>query len=209
MYQPRHFKMTDTARMHELVQRYPLSLMMVVVEGEVQANPVPVLLDPRPPPDGRLRFHLALGNPLAAWLDGERQALLVFSGENHYISPDWYRAEQRVPTWNFATVQARGIPQALDDTGLISLLSDLSAAHEQTLAPKKPWTNDKLDAAHFTRLRRAIRGYQMPIDSLQGKWKMNQNRGPEDRHGVIGALNALRDDPGARQLAITMRKLTD
>ncbi len=209
MYQPRPFKISDPARMHGLIQRYPLALMMVVVDGEVQADSVPVLLDPQRAPNGRLRFHLARGNPLAAWFDGERPALLVFSGENHYISPDWYRAEQLVPTWNYTMVQARGFPQPLIDSELIRLLTDLSAVHEQALTPKQPWTNDKLEAAHFSRLRRAIRGFQMPIDSLQGKWKMNQNRGADDRRGVIEALDGLRDDPGAQALAAGMRGLAD
>ncbi len=206
MYLPRPFKVDDPARMQALIQHNPLSLIIVSVDDEAQANSVPMLLDPDVGAHGQLRFHLAAGNPLVKWLDGERSALVVFSGDEHYISPDWYAAEQLVPTWNYSMVQTRGIPQLLDDTQLVTLLGDLSAVHEEKLKPKKPWTNDKLEPQHFARLRQGIRGYQMPIESIQGKWKMSQNRGEDDRQGAIDALEQLPDNPGAIALAATMRK---
>jgi len=207
MYQPGPFRIDDPARLQALIDRHPLCLVVVAVDGEVHANPVPVLATADGSAHGRLRFHLARGNPLCNWLDGERPALMVFSGEQHYVSPDWYASAQLVPTWNYAMVQARGIPTVLDDSGLCQLLEDLSGTHEQALKPKIPWTTDKLETALYTRMRKGIRGFEMPIDSLQGKWKMSQNRGADDRRGVIEALDRLPEDAGARQVAACMRDL--
>ncbi len=207
MYQTRPFKMDDQPRLHSFMRRNPLCLLIVTVDGEAHANPVPVLLDATAIPHGKLRFHLARGNPLVNWLDGKRPALLVFSGEDHYISPDWYHEEQLVPTWNYAMVQARGIPRPLDDAELINLLRDLSAEHEAALEPKQPWTTDKLDSNRYTMMRRGICGLEMPIDRLQGKWKMSQNRGAADRQGAITQLERLSDDSSAQRVAASMRDL--
>jgi len=207
MYQPRPFKIDDQSQLHSFMRSNPLCLLIVTVDGEAHANPVPVLLDASTAPHGKVRFHLARSNPLLNWLDGERPALLVFSGQNHYISPDWYHEDQLVPTWNYALVQARGIPQPLDDNELLNLLTDLSAEHEAALEPKQPWTTDKLDPKRFAMMRRGICGLEMHIDQLQGKWKMSQNRGAADRQGAIAELEQLADDSQAQHVAASMREL--
>jgi len=211
MYQPSHFRVDDRARQHALIREHPLALLVVVVDGVAEAGHVPVLLDAAGGAHGALRFHLARANPLAQALDGAREvpreALFVFQGEECYVSPDWYRSEHMVPTWNYATVHARGVPQPLDDGALCRLLDDLSAEQEGRLA-KRPWRSDKLPAEHYARLRRAIAGFRMPIERLHGKWKMGQNRSEADRRGVVAALSGL-GTPRAQGAARVMRELLD
>jgi transcriptional regulator len=47
--------------------------------------------------------------------------------------------------------------------------------------------------------------FQMRIEKLEGKFKLNQNRKPEDRAGVIEALSAS-DDPVHRVVAEWMTR---
>jgi len=189
MYLPRHFQVEELPRLHALIRANALATMVCIVDGALEANHVPVLLDDDGG-DGRMRFHLARANPAAAALDGQRDALFVFRGEESYVSPDWYRSENMVPTWNYAAVHVRGVPRPLDDDALHALLVDLSADQEARLA-KRPWTTDKLPDDLYARMRRAIVGFEMTIAHIEGKWKMGQNRSAADREGVREALAAL------------------
>jgi transcriptional regulator len=207
MYQPRQFRVDDPARLHRLIREHALGVLVVALDGTLEASHVPVLLDAHIAPHGALRFHLARANPLAGALDGTREALFVFQAQQAYISPDWYASEHMVPTWNYAAVHACGRPAPMDDDALQVLLDDLSAAQESRL-DKRAWTTDKMPGELYARMRRAIAGFHMPIARIDGKWKMGQNRSEADRRGVIAALAAL-DAPGAKATAEVMRSVLD
>lgn len=56
---------------------------------------------------GSLELHLARSNPIArAGLPAP--AVLMVSGTDGYISPDWYGLPDQVPTWNDLAVHLRG-----------------------------------------------------------------------------------------------------
>lgn len=207
MYQPRHFCIDDATQLHRLIREHALGVLIVMLDGTLEASHVPVVLDADGSPHGVLRFHLARANPLASALDGTREALFVFQAEQAYISPDWYASEHMVPTWNYAAVHAYGQPMPMHDDALQVLLDDLSASQESRL-DKPAWTTDKMPPDLYARMRRAIAGFRMPITRLQGKWKMGQNRTEADRRAVIGALGALEAD-GARATGEVMHALLE
>ncbi|NIO39975.1 MAG: hypothetical protein GTO41_07160, partial [Burkholderiales bacterium] len=187
MYIPRLFNQSDVKAMHELIEAHALGILIAELEGRLQATHVPAVLDRDHGPQGRLRFHLARANPMSAILGDKREVLMIFSGPESYVSPDWYRSAHQVPTWNYAVVHVYGKPAPLDNAELCRQLDDLSASQEAKL-PKAPWTTAKLPEELYTKMRRAIAGFAMPIERIEGKWKMNQNRQPSDREGVIKEL---------------------
>ena len=201
MYVPRLFKNDQLGDLHALIQTHPLGILVTELNGRPEATHVPCVLDRDAGSWGTLRFHLAGTNPSAGALDNG-QALVIFSGPDSYISPDWYRADNHVPTWNYTVVHAYGRPEVMDDDALADLLADLSAASEARL-PKEPWTTDKLPPDLYAKMRRAIVGFRMPIDELQGKWKLGQNRKPEARAGVVESLREL-EEPRAAAVAELM-----
>ena len=205
MYVPRHFSQDDTAVVHDLIRRNAFATLVTELSGRLDATHVPVVLDAEHGRLGRLRFHLARANPTSKALADGREVLLVFVGPNTYISPDWYANENLVPTWNYAVVHAYGSASTMDDTALRRLLDDLSASQENQL-PKTPWTTDKMPPELVDRMCQAIVGFDLPIAELQAKWKFNQNRGADDRNGVVAALDEL---GGESKLAVaeTMRAL--
>jgi transcriptional regulator len=209
MYQPKHFRNDDHARLHDLIRGNALGILITVVDGSPKVNHVPVVLDAHIGICGRLRFHLARANPLADLLqsppEGPSEVMFVFRGEQTYVSPDWYGQENMVPTWNYAVVHAHGHVAVLDDNDLIGVLDDLSATQEGALQ-KTPWTTQKMDQDLYREMRRAIVGFQMPIERLIGKSKMSQNRPDAARAGVISALTDLGSD-SALKTAATMREL--
>lgn len=205
MYVPRHFSQDDTAVAHDLIRTNVFATLVTEISGRLDATHVPVVLDAERGTLGSLRFHLARANPTSKALADEREVLMVFTGPHTYISPDWYANENLVPTWNYAVVHAYGTPRTVDETELRRLLDDITASQENGLA-KKPWTTDKMPSDLVGKLCKAIVGFELPITELQGKWKLNQNRGSDDRAGVVSALEEL---GGESNLAVagTMRKL--
>ena len=153
--------------------------------------------------DGAAQFHVARGNGLAKHLAGS-DALLLVDGPHGYISPDWYGAgDNQVPTWNYISVEMEGPVRRMDKDGLVALLDDLSTVYEGGLAPKAPWTRDKMDAVYFDKLLTAIDGFEMEIRAWRPTFKLSQNKTVEERERVIEEL----DKSGQRALAHMMRNL--
>jgi len=82
--------------------------------GGTIASQIPILYERR---DGKLYLqgHLARGNRNATILDGQGEALAVFTGPHAYISPGLVPAGPAVPTWNYASVHVYGSVRAIDD----------------------------------------------------------------------------------------------
>lgn len=205
MYVPRQFAQEDVAAAHDLIAANVFATLVTEVSGRLDATHVPVVLDAGRGERGTLRFHLARANPTSHALERGCEILMVFVGPHTYISPDWYAAENLVPTWNYAVVHAYGVARRMDGKELRRLLDDLSASQEERL-PKAPWTTGKLPGALMDKLCEAIVGFELPIAELQAKWKLNQNRSAADRVGVVESLEAL---GGETNLAVVahMREL--
>lgn len=194
MYVPKHFRQERVELLHECMARHPLATVVTLGPAGLEANPVPLLLDPAPQPGaphGRLVGHLSRANPQWQHFDPAVEALAIFQGPNAYVTPAWYpsKAEhgKAVPTWNYAVVQARGRLSVFDDPArLRRVLAELTAAHEASRA--QPWAMDDAPAAYIDAQIKAIVGIEIAVRELTGKWKMSQNRTEQDRRGVAAGL---------------------
>jgi transcriptional regulator len=61
---------------------------------------------------------------------------------------------------------------------------------ERSAGATERWSIDELTAETYARLSGAIVGFEIAIERLLGKFKLSQNRDPEDREGVLRALDA-------------------
>lgn len=153
--------------------------------------------------DTFVTLHLARSNPIArATLPAP--AVIAVSGADAYISPDWYGAEDQVPTWNYVAVHLRGILAPLPPESLREQVDGLSAEFENRLLPKKPWTSDKMGDGVMDRMMRGILPFRFDISDVQGTWKLNQNKPESMRLGVVDALSE--GDDFSRRIADLMRE---
>jgi transcriptional regulator len=193
MYVPRHFAETRVDVLHDLIRRHPLGTLVVAGPEGLEASHVPFEISPDPAPFGTLRCHVARANPIWQQIAADRQVLVVFQGEQSYVSPSWYAAKQEngkvVPTWNYAAVHAYGIATAVQDAAwLRRMVEDLTNRHERDRAD--PWQVSDAPADYIEKLLGAIVGIEIPVTQLIGKWKVSQNRSVADRQGVIAGLEA-------------------
>jgi transcriptional regulator len=203
MYIPRHFAVTETDVLHDFIDAHSFA-SLVTAEGEQPvATRLPVMLDRRSGPHGALLGHLARANPQWRSFDGVRQCLVMFDGPHAYISPSWYRNTPAVPTWNYAAVHVYGAARAIHDPDELSVLVDrMVRVYEAGMA--QPWPGVLPEDFRASMLK-AIVGFAIEIGRIEGKFKLGQNRPPEDRIGTIEHLEAS-DDPSARALAALTRR---
>lgn len=135
-----------------------------------------------------LEAHLVRSNPILRLLTSDQPAVLAVSGPHGYLSPDWYEVDDQVPTWNYIAVHLRGKLKRLPDDRLHDILVRLSAEMEARLAPKNPWLIKKMDQSVYTRMSRQIVPVAMDVSSIEGTWKLSQNKSDEVR---LSAANAL------------------
>jgi transcriptional regulator len=206
MYQPPHFRETDRQRQHDLVRAFPLGLLVTAGANGLMANAIPFVLD-ETGADGRgvLRGHLA--RPNAQWRDcvAGCEALVVFQGPEHYVSPGWYPTKQEthkvVPTWNYAVVQVRGRAVAIEDPAwLHAQVRALTTMMED--GRTEPWAVDDAPADFVAAQLRGIVGLEIAIEAIEGKWKASQNRSEADRAGVVAGLGDEQTESASAMAAL-------
>ena len=165
-------------------------------DGPLAAH-VPFVLSPE---DGYLELHLVRSNPVARALETPRPALLAVSGPDAYISPDWYATEHQVPTWNYVAVHLRGTLRLCPHDEMREHLDRLSAEFENRLFHKTPWLTAKLPGETLDRMMRQIVPARMDITSIDGTWKLNQNKTEAARLSAAG--HVARSTVGARPEAV-------
>jgi transcriptional regulator len=204
MYIPSHFVESDLEKLHAAIERYSFALLISQTGGEPFASHLPLLLDRQAGPQGTLLGHMARANP--QWQAAAGQTVLaLFSGPHTYISPTWYEADKAVPTWNYVAVHAYGRLELIEDEpaaeALLRRTIDLYESSQPT-----PW---KLaESPEFTqRLVRQIVAFRIPVERLEGKWKLNQNHPPDRRAKVARVLESYADE-NSQAIARLMRKAT-
>lgn len=205
MYRPSAFAVDELSLLHDVLRARVFATIAAVRDGAVVFAYAPVILDAGNGPNGGIRFHLAIVNPLAKLEDGARVSVSVMAADA-YVSPDWYRKLVTVPTWNYIAVEGEGAVRRVSRTELGALVVELSAQEEGKLLPKEPWLLDKVPAERTEALLNGIVGYSLPFDRLQGKFKLSQDKSKDDFDGVIAGLEA-RGDAASVTVAREMRRV--
>jgi len=186
MYIPPAFRIEDKARLATFLREYSFATF-ITNDGAAQfASHLPMLFRPDLGEHGTLIAHLARANPQWQHFAEGREALAIFHGPHAYISPTWYETTPAVPTWNYAVVHAYGVPKIFDDhERIVSLLQETITVYESSF--ERPWSGE-LPADYLDKMIRGIVAFEIPITRLEGKFKLGQNRSPEDVQGVFRAL---------------------
>ncbi len=193
MYIPAHFREDDLAILQALMREYSFAtLVSTTDEGVPIATPLPFLLESELAPYGTLKAHMALGNPQWRTFRQDREVLVLFQGPHAYVTPSWYEETLSVPTWNYATVHAYGIPRIMEDPAtLYELLKTLIQTHEAQFAD--PWPFEQLPGEYLEKMMKGVVGFSLEITHLEGKFKMSQNRTPRERARVAEELSKSQD----------------
>ena len=189
LYTPAHFSSRDAQDALRLVADYPFATLVTIGGGpDPCITHLPLIWEPGDSPHGTLLGHMARANPhWERFFTGETLAL--FHGPHAYISPSWYvNPDREVPTWNYAVVHAYGRPALIEGRDdKLALIDRSVATFERGYRP--PWTR-KVEGPRLEAMLNAIVGFRIPVERMEAKFKMNQNRTPGDRAQVAERLDA-------------------
>lgn len=197
MHCPSIFREERLDVLHGLITAHPLATLITAGSSGLMANLIPFTLH-NGGEHGILRAHLARGNKQLDALREAAEALVVFQGPECYVTPSWYPSKAEhgkvVPTWNYAVVQVSGKPVVVDDAAWVQAqIAQLTANLED--GRDHPWKVSDAPEDFIAAQLKAIVGVEIPVLSIEGKWKVSQNRLAQDRQGVINGLRAERACP--------------
>jgi transcriptional regulator len=204
MYTPPLFKQDRTASL-KFAEERGFGTICAWTGARPIASSLPFYLGQAVDGTPQALFHVARGNPLAKFADGVTPWLLAVNGPDAYVSADWYVSSDQVPTWLYQSVHLTGPVRILSDAELAVQIDTLSAKFENWLLPKKPWTSGKMTPARLDAMKKAIIGFVMTVEEVEGSFKLNQHKSEADYAAVAGAL-AQRDDTGSQQISDLMRQ---
>jgi transcriptional regulator len=193
MYMPAHFEESRPDVLHRLIREHPLATWIVGRSEGLEVNHVPFMIDAARGPHGTLVGHVARANPVWQRLGA---SVAVFQGPQAYVSPNSYPSKRAhgkvVPTWNYAVVHAHGTPRAIESRDeVLAIVTRLTQTHEAASAV--PWAVSDAPADYIDQMLKAIVGIEIPIERLEGKWKVSQNRALPDRLGTVAGLRQRGD----------------
>lgn len=200
MYTPAAFRQDDRDELFGLIEAHSFAVLVAHQASELVASHLPLQIDRHAGTTGHLLGHMARANSQWRELAG-RDVLAIFCGPHAYVSPTWYGASPMVPTWNYLAVHAYGQFELIEDeTTLLTLLHDTAAKYESSQA--QPWSF-RSDDPYVQKLLKAIVGFRIVIDRLEGKWKLGQNHSAEVRASAAEQL-LLQDNSNARAIGRLM-----
>jgi transcriptional regulator len=202
MHIPLKFKQQDTEKLLELVQSHPFATLAFTTKIGVEVTHLPMVLKQK----GEQLFlegHIAKVNKVWESIDDGAEVLVIFNGENCYISPNYYPAKAEhgkvVPTWNYVVVHVRGrVNFKTDREWLFAQISELSNIHEAE--SDNPWKVTDAPEDYIHKMLNAIVGIEIEIDSIEGQWKLSQNQPEVNRQGVIEGLSS-KEDASSQKMA--------
>lgn len=224
MYIPTSFREDNPERLLAFMRAHSFATVVSTIDGVPFATHIPVSIEQR----GNtvvLTGHVSKANAHARAFAPARpepaddhtideattvaiphaMSLVIFSGPHAYVSPSAYEARESVPTWNYIAVHATGVLHSVlfTDTpeNMETMLDTMIAQYDPSYGAQ--WRD--LPAKFRDGMMRGVVGFEMPVQHLEGKFKLSQNRSAHDQTAVEAML-AASDDVSARDVAAAMRE---
>lgn len=188
MYIPKYASTSDLDLIKSFITEH--SFGTLVSDSGRNANHYPFLLSEE---DGKMILwtHLARNNPQWQELQ-DKECLVIFTGPHAYMSPTYYLNELNVPTWNYTAAHAFCKSEVISDPSLErELMKKMVAFYEEK--NQTAWNYYLPDDFH-ERLLKAIVWIKLEVDSLEGKFKLSQNREQIDYQNILKILTQRGSD---------------
>src|SRR6202035_4992015 len=166
MYIPRANQEDRISVLQKLMEDQPFASLITMGSSGLFASHIPMVLEQNGG-KGQLRGHISRANPQWREYSPSVEALAIFSGPQHYITPNWYLEKQEsgkvVPTWNYVVVHAYGYLKIIEDGDwLLAHLANLTGVHED--GSPVPWKIGDAPRGYIDSLLKGIVGLEITIE---------------------------------------------
>ena len=191
MYNPQYFNISDQEEQINMIERNPFGSLITIQNGQLEADHIPFIIDRNNDGNINLLAHVARANPVWKNVRNLEQVMILFKGEDGYISPNWYPGkkenENQVPTWNYQVVNIHGKIEIIDEVkfvrGVVARLTNFHEASEP-----KPWKMSDSEKEFIDENLKQIVGIKILVEKMEGKYKLSQNRNQRDFTGAAEGL---------------------
>ena len=187
VYIPKAFEVKDKKKIYDFIKTNSFGILFTQEEYGPFATHLPLFVDEKKDKADVLIGHMAKQNPHWKHLNN-KEVLVVFSGPQAYISPTWYNEDHTVPTWNYVTVHIYGTVRIIDEKeAMVELMEKTVNFYEASM--QNPW-KAQFDNKFIDGLMHGIVGFEISINKIEGKWKLNQNHSIERQQNLIKGLRS-------------------
>jgi len=205
MYDLPYYKEKNERVIKEFIDRHPFAFLAGCdSENKPVATQVPVFIEEH---DSRkiLRGHIMKNTDHHKAFLHNQNVLVVFTGNHTYVSAAWYSNPHQPSTWNYMSVQVKGIIRFLDDDALESVLRK-TTLHFENYNQRSTTVFDNLPSEYIQKLMKAIVAFEIEVKEINNVFKLSQDRDRQSYHNIIEKLKEQGED--GKVIAAEMEKRT-
>ncbi|MCH8619604.1 FMN-binding negative transcriptional regulator [Undibacterium sp. TS12] len=200
MNNPEVFRPKTTAEIDDMVARNPLALVISADGINIQASPLPLVLQRNE--DGSAVFigHFSMHNPQLEIIRKNPRALLAFTGVQGYISSAWLSDRRYAPTWNYEVAHFE-VDIVLDEEPGAAMRALNTLVSQMDANEPEPWKTTESPRAE--QLSKYIVPFHANVISTTAQFKLGQGDPAQLIQDSVKALHRT----GNHGLADAMSKL--
>lgn len=187
MYDLPYHKERDERVIQDFIDEHPFAFLSGCdSQNKPVATQVPVFMEDR----GGCKVlsgHIMKDTDHHKAFVNNKNALVVFTGSNTYVSGSWYSDPNIASTWNYMSVHAKGVIRFLDNEGLEEVLRKTSLYFEGN-DRNSPTVFDNLPEEFKRKVMTAIVGFEIDVTEMDTVFKLSQDRDAESYSNIIEKL---------------------
>lgn len=203
MYVPSAFRITDEKIISSFIRDNGFATLISTSDSWPLATHIPLDLKRNSAGANVLWGHVSKANPQwKSFVQNQKVLAIFMSSTHHYISSSWYN-HPNAPTWNYISIQVKGIIKLLEGEELwesVRRLTDKYEANSET-----PVSLDRLPKQVQQQMNGII-GFEIEMVEVDAAFKLSQNRNDEDFQNILHELEKI-SNPESLQMAEWMRRM--
>ena len=204
MYKIPPFEEKDAEKLLTFMQAHSF-ITLIGYDGDYPvATQIPVKIEQRAGETYLIGHVMRKTDHYQAYAKNEN-VLALFTGAHTYVSASVYQDPAVASTWNYSSIQAKGKIRLLNDLETREVIKELTDRYENPTTSKAAFHH--MSEAYIQKNLKAIRGFEILVQSMTGVFKLSQNHSLENRANIITQLSES-DDANDRQVAEDMKKVS-
>lgn len=189
IYIPQYYKEMDLDKLVAFMKKYDFATIISNDNQKLIATHLPFLIEQNEDTI-KIKSHMAKANVQWRSFNEGKEILVIFQGPHSYISPKHYDSPFSVPTWNYASVHVYGIPYLEEDNN-----STLDLLRETIVNYESGFEDDynQIPLEYKSKLIDELVGFGIHITKVEGAFKLNQDKSPEEQDRIANSLLSSKD----------------
>jgi len=202
MYNIPHFKAKDHQEVLDFMKANPfVTICGIDNNGFPVATQVPILLNFE---NEKIVIsgHIMRKQEHTMAFENNNKVLVIFSGPSAFVSANWYTNKNMGSTWNYQSVQAKGIIEIKDEKHLYHLLEQLTLHFEKEV--NSPTQVKNLSPEYMEQNMKSIVSFDIIVNDLQHVFKLSQNRDEASHNNIKKELS--NGNAACKHMAAAMKR---